>query len=245
MTILEGKDLSRRYARREGSVDALTGVSFTLEKGELLGIVGESGSGKSTLLRLVSGLEAPDSGSILLEGTPLPPKRSREHYRRMQMIFQDAVGSFLPRRRISASIRETVRNLTGREPDLEALCRMVGLSPELLDRYPRELSGGQCQRMAIARAIGAEPEILLCDEITSALDVSTQAQILNLLAKLCRERQLSALFVSHDLAVVSCLCSRVMVMQGGRVVEEGPTRDILDHPREEYTKRLRASVLEL
>ncbi len=245
MSILEGRELCRRYARRDSHVDALTSVSFTLEKGELLGIVGESGSGKSTLLKMVSGLEAPDHGALLLEGSPLPPRRRLSDLRRMQMVFQDAVGSFHPRRRVSASIREAVRNLTGKEPDLQALCHMVGLEPELADRYPLELSGGQCQRLAIARAVGAEPDILLCDEITSALDVSTQAQILNLLAKLCREKQLSALFVSHDLAVVSCLCSRVMVMQGGRVVEEGPTRDILDHPKEEYTKRLRASVLEL
>ncbi len=245
MSLLEGKDLSRRYTRKGVGVDALTNVSFTLEKGELLGIVGESGSGKSTLLRLVSGLEPPDSGVLLLEGTPLPVKRSRVHYRRIQMIFQDPIGSFHPRRPISASLREAVRNLTGREPDLPALCGMVGLSPELLSRYPRELSGGQCQRMAIARAIGTEADILLCDEITSALDVSTQAQILILMERLCRERQLSVLFVSHDLAVVSCLCSRVMVMQGGQVVEEGPVQEILDHPKEEYTQKLRTSVMEL
>ena len=244
MIILEGKELTRRYIRGKYGTDALSQVSFNLEKGEILGIVGESGSGKSTLLRLISGLEAPDSGTLALMGTPLSTVRSREEYRHIQMVFQDAAGSFHPRRRIAVSIRESVRNLTGREPDLPALCAMVGLAPELLDRYPRELSGGQCQRLAIARALGAEPEVLLCDEITSALDVSTQAQILNLLADLCRSRDLSVILVSHDLAVVSCLCTRVMVLRGGRVVEEGPVREILEHPREEYTKQLRASVLE-
>ena len=245
MSLLEGRELTRRYTRGKTGTDALSQVSFSLEKGEILGIVGESGSGKSTLLKLVSGLEAPDAGTLTLMGKPLSPVRSREEYRHIQMIFQDAPGSFHPRRRISASIREAVRNLTGLEPDLSALSAMVGLPPELMDRYPRDLSGGQCQRLAIARVLGAEPEILLCDEITSALDVSTQAQILGLLGELCRSRGLSALFVSHDLAVVSCLCTRVMVLRGGRVVEEGPVREILEHPRAEYTKQLRDSVLEL
>ena len=247
MSILEGKALCKRYARRSTSVNALSGVDFRLEEGEILGVVGESGSGKSTLLRLVSGLEAPDSGEVLLDGRPLAFPRGREDYRAIQMIFQDAVGSFHPRRSIAASIRESVRNLCGGDaaPDLEALCAQVGLDPALLARRPQGLSGGQCQRFAIARAVAVSPRILLCDEITSALDVSSQAQILRLLAEVCRRENMSAVFVSHDLAVVSCVCDRVEVMYQGKVVETGKTRDIIDKPQEAYTKRLIASVLDV
>ena len=247
MIILEGKGLCKTYRRGGRSVQALTDVDFKLAEGEILGVVGESGSGKSTLLRQISGLEAPDAGELRLYGKPLGTRRTREDYRTMQMIFQDAVGSFHPRRKIAASIRETVRSLRGREArfDLGELASLVGLSAELAERYPRDLSGGQCQRFAIARALAVDPKILLCDEITSALDVSSQAQVLQLLADICRERKLSALFVSHDLAVVSTICDRVMVMHRGRVVEEDNIRAVIDTPRNEYTKQLIGSVLEI
>ena len=247
MIVLEGKKICRRYRRRNVSVDALSDVSFRLGEGEVLGIVGESGSGKSTLLRQISGLETPDSGELLLDGQPLPAKRTKENYRSIQMIFQDAVGSFHPRRKISDSIRETVRNLssTYEEPDWQTLCAMVQLPLELAERYPRDLSGGQCQRFAIARAMAVHPRILLCDEITSALDVSSQAQILRLLADLHREKNMAVVFVSHDVAVVRSLCDRVMVMYGGRLVEEGSAQEVIHSPREEYTKKLIASVLEV
>jgi ABC-type dipeptide/oligopeptide/nickel transport system, ATPase component len=247
MIVLEGKNICRRYRRRDVSVDALSDVSFRLGEGEVLGIVGESGSGKSTLLRQISGLETPDSGELLLDGQPLPAKRTKENYRSIQMIFQDAVGSFHPRRKISDSIRETVRNLssTYEEPDWQTLCAMVQLPLELAERYPRDLSGGQCQRFAIARAMAVHPRILLCDEITSALDVSSQAQILRLLADLHREKNMAVVFVSHDVAVVRSLCDRVMVMYGGRLVEEGSAQEVIHSPREEYTKKLIASVLEV
>ena len=247
MTILEGKNINKRYTRRDVSVDALSDVSFTLDEGEILGIVGESGCGKSTLLRQISGLEIPDSGELTLDGRPLPAKRTKENYRALQMIFQDAVGSFHPRRKISASIRESVHNLcgAGTEPDWKTLCALVQLSVELIDRYPRDLSGGQCQRFAIARAMAVNPRILLCDEITSALDVSSQAQILRLLAQLHQEKNMSVIFVSHDLAVVRSICDRVMVMRNGKVVEEGPAARIIHAPREDYTKQLIASVLEV
>ena len=200
-----------------------------------------------TLLRQISGLEAPDSGEILLSGRPLGKKRAPEDYRTIQMIFQDAVGSFHPRRRISASIRESVHNLCGRsaEPDLEGPCAIVGLDPTLAERYPRNLSGGQCQRFSIARAVAVEPKILLCDEITSALDVSSQAQVLKLLADVVRERHMSAIFVSHNLAVVSCICDRVMVMYHGAVVEEGDVRSVIDRPADAYSQKLISSVLEV
>ncbi len=246
MIILEGKNLSKRYSGSRKSVFALRGVDICLNKGEVLGVVGESGSGKSTLLKLLSGLEAPSSGDVLLNGRRLSARRTKNDYRAMQMIFQDAPASFHPRRTIAASIGETVRNLCGgADFDKAALCASVGLSPELMDRLPRQLSGGQCQRFAIARAIAVNPEILLCDEVTSALDVSSQAQILRLLADICREREMSAVFVSHDLAVVSCLCSRIMVMRGGAVIEEGEARKIISSPREEYTRNLIDSVMEL
>ena len=247
MIILQGKNICKRYRRRDVSVDALVDVDFALEEGGVLGIVGESGSGKSTLLRQISGLEIPDSGEILLDGQPLPAKRTKENYRQIQMIFQDAVGSFNPRRKIADSIRETVHSLlgSGTEPDWQELCAMVQLPAELIDRYPRDLSGGQCQRFAIARAMAVSPRILLCDEITSALDVSSQAQILKLLSDLHEKNGMSVLFVSHDVAVVRSICDRVMVMYHGKLVEEGESAQVILNPREDYTKKLIGSVLEV
>lgn len=243
MSVLEIQGLSKRY----GAVQAVKDISFTMERGDILGIVGESGCGKTTLLRLISGLEPSDSGQVLLHGRPLTVKRSRDDYRAMQMIFQDAAGSFHPRRRIADTIQDSVRSLLGRDSraDIPALCAMVGLAPELARRYPRDLSGGQCQRFAIARAMAAGPELLLCDEITSALDTATQARILELIRTLCRENRMAAVFVSHDLAVVGSLCSRVLVMKDGRMVEQGPTRQILQASTEAYTRELIASVMEL
>ena len=247
MIILEAEKITKTYTVRRSKVQALKGVDLRLEKGEVLGIVGESGSGKSTLLKMISGLETPDSGSMTVEGRPLTERRTLEDYRTIQMIFQDAAASFHPRRSIADSITESFRSLCGKkeDPDLEGLAVRMGLAPELMYRLPRNLSGGQCQRMAIARAIAVRPKILLCDEITSALDVSSQAQILRLLSDICRETETSAVFVSHDLAVVSCLCDRIMVMKDGAVVEEGDARAIIDSPQKEYTQKLINSVMEI
>ena len=247
MIVLEGKSLAKRYEQQSIVIHALRGVDFRLEGGEILGVAGESGSGKSTLLKLISGLEAPSAGSIQLHGKELSPRRTKEEYRTMQMIFQNAPASFHPRRTIAESITESVRNLRGRNAplDLASLADRVGLQRELMDRTPRQLSGGQCQRMAIARAMAVEPEILLCDEITSALDVSSQAQILHLLAGICRESHTSAIFVSHDLAVIRCLCDRVMILRDGTLVEEGPVEQVICQPKEAYTKKLVDSVLEI
>lgn len=247
MTVLEVNKLTKVYGKSRNEFHALCDVSFRLENGEILGLAGESGSGKSTILKLVSGLEPPTSGSILLYDRELSPQRSKEEYRTMQMIFQNAPASFHPRRTIADSITESVHTLRGKDAavDLAALADLVGLPAELMERYPRQLSGGQCQRMAIARAMAAEPEILLCDEITSALDVSTQAQILRLFANICRKKHTSAIFVSHDLAVIRCLCDRVMIMRNGKIVEEGPVEQVIRAPREEYTHRLVGSVLEI
>ena len=247
MTVLEGKDLTKVYGKHKTEFHALRGVDFHLENGEILGLAGESGSGKSTLLKLIAGLEPPTSGSILLHGRELSPRRSKEEYRTMQMIFQNAPASFHPRRTVADSIAESVHSLQGRSAavDLPKLADLVGLPAELMERYPRQLSGGQCQRMAIARAMAVQPEILLCDEITSALDVSTQAQILRLMADICRESHTSAIFVSHDLAVIRCLCDRVMIMRNGSLVEEGEVAQVIHAPREDYTRKLVDSVLEI
>ena len=247
MTVLEGKGLEKRYHSRTAAVEALKGVDFRLEDGEILGVAGESGSGKSTLLKLIAGLEPPTAGTLSLHGQPLGFRRTKDEYRTMQMIFQNAAASFNPRQTILDSIARTVRSLRGRDArvDAEALSAMVNLSPELMDRYPRQLSGGQCQRLAIARAMAVQPDILLCDEITSALDVSSQAQILRLLMDICRQQHTSAIFVSHDLAVLRCLCDRVMVMRGGSVVEQGEIGQVIHAPKEDYTRRLVESVLQI
>ena len=247
MIVLEGRGLSKLYRSRETSVEALRGVDLRLNEREILGIVGESGSGKSTLLKLIAGLEPPSAGSLTLHGRVLSFHRTKEEYRRMQMVFQSAATSFNPRRRILDSISDSVRSLVGKgaKVDAEALSEMVNVPAELMDRYPRQLSGGQCQRLAIARAMAVQPEILLCDEITSALDVSSQAQILQLLSKICRKRHMAVIFVSHDLAVVRGLCDRVMVMREGRVVEQGETGEVIQTPKEDYTRRLVESVLQI
>lgn len=246
-SILSVKGLSKSYERAGRRIAAVKNVSLELRSGEILGVVGSSGSGKSTLLRLICGLEAPDEGRIYLDGRELLDKRSIADKREMQMIFQDPAASFHPRRTIQSSIGDAFFSLMGRgaELDLDTLCLEVGLSPELAQRYPRSLSGGQCQRFAIARAIASSPRVLLCDEITSALDVSSQAQILSLLSSLRKEKDMSMVFVSHDLAVVSTLCDRIIVMRGGAVVEEGTTEDIVSAPQNEYTKELIASVMEI
>ena len=246
MIVLEGRGLTKRYTGRN-AIEALRGVDFTLEDGEILGVAGESGSGKSTLLKLIAGLEPPSAGTLLLNGRPLGHRRSKAEYQAMQMVFQNAAASFNPRRTVLESISETVRSLRGRgeKVDAGALSAMVNLSPELMTRYPGQLSGGQCQRFAIARAMAVRPQILLCDEITSALDVSTQAQIIRLLAEICRGQHTSAIFVSHDLAVIRCLCDRVMVLRGGGVVEQGNVAQVTGAPRRDYTRKLVESVLRI
>ena len=247
-TVLEVQHISKNYKRNGRGVEAVADVSLSLRPGEILGIVGESGSGKSTLLRQIACLERADRGRIVLSGTDITGRKTRDICGELQMIFQDSTGSFNPRMKIAASIDETLRNLSGLRGGpvaarREELIRMVGMAPELAGRYPFQLSGGQCQRMAIARALAAEPKVILCDEITSALDVSAQAQIVRLLAKLRREFRLALLFVSHDLALASCLCDRLMVMNGGRCVEEGTSQKVVNNPQSEYTRRLINSVL--
>ena len=235
--ILRGEHLSKRFADGERQTDALIDVNFTLGKGEFLGVVGESGSGKSTLLKVVSGLLPVTSGEIFCGEERMTGRGPREMGSKLQMIFQDAKSSFDPRFTMERSIMENDRGR--KDPGIvRTLIDLVGLDPALLSRKPAALSGGQCQRMAIVRALYSGAGILLCDEITSALDVSSQAQIVAILKKLRMQSGLSVLFVSHDIALVRMLCDRVLVMKDGRVVEEGMIADVVDDPQNPYTVEL-------
>ena len=224
--ILEVTDLHVRYGRME----AVKGVSFALARGETLGIVGESGSGKSTIAKTLIGIERPSSGSISCRA------------KSMQMVFQDAVGSLNPRMTVRQTLDEVLKIKRSSNQTAAKLLDIVGLSVAVLEQYPREMSGGQCQRVSIARALACEPEVLIADEPVSALDVSVQARILNLLRDLRRNLGLSILLIAHDLAVVKNVCDRVCVMQRGVFVDAGTSADVFEHPQSDYTKRLLAAV---
>ncbi len=239
--ILKGLKLNKTFRSKDREIKALTDVKFYLDEGELLGIVGESGSGKSTLLNVVSGMIRPDSGELYYRGQDYIGKGPAKTGEFLQMIFQDAKSSFDPRLSMERSLMESRRGKQDRE-ELCSLLKAVGLDEKLLKRKPSELSEGQCQRMSIARALYSEANILLCDEITCAIDVSSQAQLVEILKKLNAERKLSAIFVSHDIALLSMLCTRVMVMKDGQVVEQGVMADVISEPKHEYTKLLIASA---
>lgn len=226
MQMLEVTDLRVRY----GSMEAVKGVSFILGRGETLGIVGESGSGKSTIAKALIGLEKPSGGKIVCNA------------RSMQMVFQDAVGSLNPRMTVRQTLDEVVRVKKTAKRSIDELLDIVGLSKAVLEQYPREMSGGQCQRVSIARALACEPEVLIADEPVSALDVSVQARILNLLRELRHELDLSILLIAHDLAVVKNVCDSVCVMQRGLFVDSGSASEVFDRPQSDYTRRLLAAV---
>ena len=259
-TLLGVERVSVRYALRSpglvgrrGSVDALTDVSIDVAAGGRLGIVGESGSGKSTLARVVLGFVRARSGHVLWDGEPVDygdAVQLRRLRRELQVVFQDPFGSLDPRMTAGETVGEALRALggplaksTARERVLAALDE-VGLVPDLADRYPHELSGGQCQRVAIARATVVRPRLLVCDEAVSALDVSVQAQIVNLLHDLSDRHHMALLFISHNLAVVRQLCEEVAVLYQGRLVERGDRRRIFEAPQEAYTRALLAAVPE-
>ncbi|WP_414474616.1 ABC transporter ATP-binding protein [Microvirga sp. M2] len=252
--ILEARDLTRSFEVSQGmfksrrTLHAVNGISLDIRKGEVLGIVGESGCGKSTLARMLLGLLPPTGGGITLDGTDIRSLSRKGMARRVQPVFQDPYSSLNPRRTI-ASIVALPLEVHGigtaaerRRRTLETLDK-VGLPQRFADRYPRELSGGQRQRVAIARALVMNPELVVCDEPTSALDVSVQSQILNLLMDLRRELGLTYVFISHNLAVVEHIATRVAVMYLGRVVELAETETLFRAPRHPYTKALLASVL--
>ena len=246
MNLIEVSDLHVRY----GDYEAVKGVSFSLGKGEILGIVGESGSGKSTIAKTLMGLENPSSGRIQVKVGDEGEQRTDSTVRlktspspNIQMIFQDAVGSLNPRMTVRQTLEEVLRiKGSKRTTTSEGLLEQVGLSRAILDQYPREMSGGQCQRVSIARALACEPEVLIADEPVSALDVSVQARILNLLRDLRHELGLSILLIAHDLAVVKNVCDRICVMEHGLFVDAGDAEEVFDHPTSEYTKRLLSAV---
>lgn len=233
-----------------GYVHAVEDVSLTLHAGETLALVGESGCGKSTLARAVCGIDHVHAGSVELLGNELvglSRRAMREHRRSLQMVFQDPESSLNPRMTVSALIREPLA-LHGRVPKQEldaevcALLERVGLDPDLRSRYPHAFSGGQRQRVCIARALAVEPRVLICDEVTSALDVSIQSQILNLLSDLQRDLGIAILFITHDLAVVRHIADRVAVMYLGQIVETRETEALFNDPQHPYTRGLLASV---
>ncbi|WEZ86182.1 ABC transporter ATP-binding protein (plasmid) [Rhizobium sp. 32-5/1] len=235
------------------SFRALDGVDLEINTGETVGIVGESGSGKSTLARSIIRLNTPSGGAIRLDGQDvgaLGGEALTAFRRRVQMVFQNPYDSLNPRMTIAEAVAEPIwrhgiadRKAARKEAD--ALLEMVELPSSLRDRKPQQLSGGQCQRVGLARALALKPQLLIADEITSALDVTTQAQILELLVRLQRERSLTLLYISHDLAVVSSLCQRVYVFKAGRVVEQGVARQVLSAPRDPYTQALVGALARL
>ena len=236
--------------QRRGAVQAVDGVSLHVQPGEVLAVVGESGCGKSTLGRLMLRLDAPDGGTVRFEGRDLGALSSRDlraQRRWMQMIFQDPYASLDPRMTVGQAVEEPLRlhsDLTPaeRRARVQALLARVGLRPEHADRWPHEFSGGQRQRIAIARALASGPRLIVGDEPVSALDVSVQAQVINLLQELIRELNLAFVLISHDLAVVRHVADRVAVMYLGRIVEEGATDAIFGNPRHPYTRALLSSV---
>lgn len=232
-------------------VTAVDGVDLEVGAATSVGLVGESGCGKSTLARAVLGLLAPDAGTVEWRGRPVV-RRDAEGLRRMrreaQIVFQDPVGSLDPRMTVGESVAEALEALEGRQPRETGRARVlasladVGLAPALAGRYPHELSGGQCQRAAIARAIVSRPRLLICDEAVSALDVSVQAQIVNLLAEIRARHGMALLFISHNLAVVRHLCDEVVVLYRGRVVERASRGALFAAPQHPYTRALLAAV---
>jgi len=257
--VLETRDLVKHFPltrgvvfkTRYGAVQAVDGVNLTLHRGETLGVVGESGCGKSTLAKLLVGLEKPTSGSIVVRGndiSKLSGSDVRKARRNIQLVMQDPYTSLNPRMTVADIVGEPfeihpeVAPKASRRDRVRELIDLVGLNPDHINRYPHQFSGGQRQRIGIARALALKPEIILCDEPVSALDVSIQAQVVNLLEKLQNELQLSYIFIAHDLSVVRHIADRVAVMYLGKVVELGTDLDIYDKPTHPYTQALLSAV---
>lgn len=252
-TLLEARDLTKSFplkghlfGRGAGSVEAVKNLNLTLRRGESVGLVGESGCGKSTLARLLCRLIRPTSGSILYKGLPLESLRgqSLKQFRRsVQIIFQDPAASLNPLMRVGEILAEpmAIHGIAkGRELErrVQTLLQEVGLDPTWVNRFPRTLSGGQGQRVGIARALSLNPQLLICDEPVSSLDLSIQAQILKLLTELQAKRGLTLLFISHNLATISAISDRILVMRSGQILEEGPNPKLFKAPQHPYTRQL-------
>ncbi len=246
---LSVKNISKIYRKNNKDYVALEDVSFDVRQGEIFGIVGESGSGKTTLAKQITRLESPNNGQIIVNNrdiTSLKRKEIRNIYKDIQMVFQDPIGSFDPRLTIGKSIDELLKNNKipkemRRKKTIELL-ELVGLDEQYIDKYTREMSGGQCQRAAIAKALSTEPSILICDEITSALDVSIQGQVISLLKELREHNKMTYLFVCHDLALVELICDNIIVLNKGNIVESGDAKEIINNPMHPYTKLLVSSI---
>ena len=249
--VLEVRNLDVTFRKGRQSVSAVAGISFDLYEGETLGLVGESGCGKSTTGKALMQIVEPTGGQIIVEGRDLMSldrKEARRLRTRMQMIFQDPVSSLNPRRRVKDIVAEPLdcwKTAKGaeREEIVNSILNQVGIDPAVYgNRYARQFSGGQCQRISIARSLAMRPGVLICDEVVSALDVSIQAQILNLLEDLKKEYGLTMLFIAHDLAVVKHIATRVAVMYLGKIVEAGPAAELFADPRHPYTRALISAI---
>jgi ABC-type oligopeptide transport system ATPase subunit len=256
MPLLEVRDLVKEFSRKRGLfappsvIRAVDGVSFTIEHGETFGLVGESGSGKTTTGRCVLRLIEPTSGYVRFKGEDVlafPPSRMRHARRDMQIVFQDPYSSLNPRMRVGAIVEEPlIIHRIGSRPERRArvaqLFELVGLDPSHLSRYPHQFSGGQRQRIGLARALALNPSFIIADEPVSALDVSVQAQVVNLLMDLQERLKLTYLFIAHDLRLVRHICSRVAVMYLGRIVEMGETESLFAAPAHPYTRALLSAI---
>ena len=251
-SIVEARKVTVTFGKLNASFDAVSDVSVYVQPGEAVGIVGESGSGKTTLARVLIGLQRPSSGEVWIEGSRLLSNAGessllRSERWKMQMVFQDPYTSLNPRLRAWQAVAEALQvwkglQRTAAKTEALKLLASVGISSEQAHQLPRSLSGGQRQRVSVARALAPEPKVIIADEPTSSIDQSAQAQLLNLLRRLTRERGLTIIFISHDLGLVRYLTDRVYVMQKGQLVEEGVTVEVFDHPQQPYTQKLIGSM---